>query len=283
MEIGEYALLVLTSPTLSGKLRPPTGPIYDRRPDALSEHAEALSAPPRDRAIALRGRPPRRKAFPRRRQLKDPAARARALHFFANHELLAIEILARALLVFPEAPKAWRRETLLTLRDEQIHLALYIERMSELGLNFGDLPLNDYLWRRALDCRRLQDFIAFFSLAVEGANIDHAHDFMQLFRELEDPRSAEVMSRILRDEIEHVRRGLRAYPEPEEGSLYQALCQDLIFPMSPGRCRGPQIHHAGRRAAGFDEAFLHSLEHEKHTMIDGRRPDGRSAHSANSR
>lgn len=45
--------------------------------------------------------------------------RGRLPHFFANHELLATEIMALARLRFPDAPAAVRGGVWQTLKDEQ--------------------------------------------------------------------------------------------------------------------------------------------------------------------
>src|SRR5450432_3882803 len=43
--------------------------------------------------------------FPKVDHLDQDSARGRILHFFANHELLAMELMALMLLKFPDAPK----------------------------------------------------------------------------------------------------------------------------------------------------------------------------------
>ena len=74
---------------------------------------------------------------PSRAKLIDEKERGRLLHFFANHELLATELMALALLKFPDAPASFRRGLLATLREEQIHTKLYIHRMKQCGVDFG--------------------------------------------------------------------------------------------------------------------------------------------------
>src|SRR4029077_16237708 len=85
--------------------------------------------------------------FPGVHLLEREQERGRLLHFFANHELLATELMALALLRFPEAPTAFRRGLYQTLKDEQAHTHLYLQRMRECGTHFGDLPVSGYFWR----------------------------------------------------------------------------------------------------------------------------------------
>lgn len=85
--------------------------------------------------------------FPVGRQFEDPRSCGHALHYFANHELLALEVMALVLLKFPDAPEAFRQGVSRTMGDEQRHLLLLINQMNALGVEFGELPVNDYFWR----------------------------------------------------------------------------------------------------------------------------------------
>ena len=73
---------------------------------------------------------------------RDPNNRAACLHRFAGHELLAVEIMAYALLKFPDAPPHFRKGLAHTLKEEQEHVRLYIKELTRLGIKFGDLPLS---------------------------------------------------------------------------------------------------------------------------------------------
>ena len=69
--------------------------------------------------------------FPNREQIEDEIQRGYVLHFFANHELLAMEIMALVLLLFPQAPKNFRMGIARTIIEEQKHMSLYLKRMKE--------------------------------------------------------------------------------------------------------------------------------------------------------
>ncbi|MEM7196545.1 MAG: DUF455 family protein, partial [Pseudomonadota bacterium] len=79
-------------------------------------------------------------------QLGDDKDRGRLLHFFANHELLAAELMALVLLKFPEAPADFRMGVARTLQEEQMHTRLYMKRLRECGVPFGSEPVNGFFW-----------------------------------------------------------------------------------------------------------------------------------------
>src|SRR5688500_12278533 len=69
--------------------------------------------------------------FPKQGRLHEVDKKAMALHSFANHELLAIEMMAAALLIYPhegEEGVRFKRGIVTALKDEQKHLKMYIQR-----------------------------------------------------------------------------------------------------------------------------------------------------------
>src|SRR5207248_771837 len=130
-----------------------------------------------------------RVAMPRATSLASPRKRAICLHFFANHELQALELMAFALLAWPAAPAGFRRGVAETLRDEQRHTALYLARMEELGLRFGEIPVTDYFWAQSKWWRTPLHYVAALSLGFEGGNLDRAPMYEELFRAAGDESS----------------------------------------------------------------------------------------------
>lgn len=273
LEITEYCLALLSGGSLAAKLQP-APELTDRQPAQYRDLGLKLQEPVRAGSLKFCRDRRRRHCFPKRKALEADLGRASALHFFANHELLAIEVLARALVIFPEAPKVWRWEALKTIEEEQRHLRMYIARMRQLGLDFGDFPLNDYIWKRGLDTQTFQDFMAFFSLALEGGNLDYSFEYMKVFEDIGDAESARLMGVILADEVQHVRRGLKVFDRARDAkkSQYQCFEESLIFPMTPARSRGRVIHSKARRAAGFTEDFVRALKSCPRTRSDHKRP-----------
>src|ERR1035441_6250890 len=105
MELHDFAEQVLFATTLDEKLQAPAT-ITDDRPGT-----PLLARSGGDGAAELRFKPQGsgKADFPGVRRLEREQERGRLLHFFANHELLATELMALALLRFPDAPAAFRR------------------------------------------------------------------------------------------------------------------------------------------------------------------------------
>lgn len=187
--------------------------------------------------------------------------RGRVLHAFANHELLALELLALAVLRFPEAPEALRRVWVSTLVDEQRHLGAYLDRMRACGVSFGDEPLSRFFWDALSGASDPLAFVCGLSLGLEQANLDFASEWGAAFARAGDSETAGVIQGVYRDEIRHVGHGVTwlARLKDPRSSDWDAWTGALRFPLTPARARGPRLDRAGRRAAGLDEAFVRRL------------------------
>ena len=268
MELREFAEQVLFATTLEEKLRSPAS-LTDEHPGA---QMLAPERPSRPAALIFKTQDAVKAAFPGVHRLEQPHERGRLLHFFANHELLATELMALVLLRFPDAPSAFRRAVLQTLKDEQEHTRLYLERMATCGIEFGDLPVSGYFWRAVSPMENPLDYVAGLSLTFEQANLDFARHFARDFATVGDDITAQLLERIYRDEIAHVACGLkwfRRWKNPEQND-WDAYCQQLKFPLSPQRAKGFALNIEGRRAAGLDPQFIAELDVYSHSK--GRTP-----------
>jgi uncharacterized ferritin-like protein (DUF455 family) len=258
MELREFASQVLFATTLEEKLRCPAH-ITDEHPGLA---LVTPSAPGRPAELQFKVTGTARDHFPGPRNLEQPRERGQLLHFFANHELLATELMALVLLKFPNAPAAFRKGVLQTLKDEQEHTRLYLQRMRDCGIHFGELPVSGYFWRSVSTMENPLDYVSSLCLTFEQANLDFAQHFAKTFAQVGDQPTAQLLEKIYRDEIGHVAYGLkwfRRWKNPDE-SDWDAFCRQLKFPLSPQRAKGITLNVAGRRAAGFDPQFIAQLD-----------------------
>ena len=201
MEIRELAETVLFGDTLEHKLTP-AGRLTDERPGRPVKSPDAPGRPPE---LALdRWSETGRVAFQEVRSLERDEDRGLVLHFFANHELMAAELMALVLLKFPDAPARFRRGVARTLLDEQEHLRLYLERIRGAGVAFGQIPVSDFFWRAIAPMPTPLDFVTRLSLTLEQANLDYAPHYQRLFDELGDAGTAAGLE-IANEQIEETR------------------------------------------------------------------------------
>ena len=253
--VDAFARRALLSESLGEKLR-------DGGPSTLSAAGKPLT-------VARPGRPPglafagRREAppMPKPGSLRDPAKRAVAHHIMANHELQALEVMAATVLKHPEAPPAFRLGVAEIMRDEQRHTRMHAARAAKLGVPFGTLPVNGYIWEKAREFACVLDYVAGLPLVFEGANLDHTVELAEAFDAAGDGRSADVMRRIHDDEVRHVAFGIEWLRrlKPEAAGDWQTFVRHLHFPVRAERARGRRFNAESRRAAGMDEEMIRRL------------------------
>ena len=258
MNLHDYAQQLLFGETIADKLFQPQKlvacstkprllkfPSYPNRPDKLSLQTRS-----------------QRWQFPSPKKMEEDKQRGYALHFFANHELLAIELMALCILRFPDTPFHFRRGLAHIIQEEQQHLRLYINRSKELGVELGEIPVNAFFWNSLKDMTCPLEFIAGMSLTFEQANLDHSIYFQHLFKQIGDTKSADIMTQVYQDEIRHVRHGVRWLREwKEDGeSDFSTQSKHLRKPLTMMRAKGKIFDKKGRKEAGLKDEYIQSLQ-----------------------
>ena len=258
IQLQDFAKQVLFGETLEEKLSFPRSEIIDTLPGSPIKTPRKLSRPHH-----LRLHEDGVKAnHPSNAKLVDERERGRLLHFFGNHELLATELMALVLLKFPEAPSSFRLGVLETLKEEQIHTQLYIHRMKQCGVEFGELPLSDYFWKSVSSMEDPLDYVTRLSLTFEQANLDYSFEYKKTFESVGDDVTAGLLDRIYRDEIQHVGFGLKWFRRWKDSGRtdWEVFRKRLVFPLSPSRAKGSRYNIDGRIQAGLDDAFISDLQ-----------------------
>lgn len=210
--------------------------------------------------------------MPKAASFADPARRGVAHHLMANHELQAAEVMAMMLLAFPEAPTEFRMGLASVLRDEQRHTKMHARRAAELGVPFGSLPVNGYIWSKSRAFRSVLDYLAGIPLTLEQRNLDHSLEFESWFLAVDDTKGAAIVRTIHDDEIRHVAFGLEWLRrlKPSERSDFDAWSDHLHWPLRPEKAIGARFDRESRVAAGLDDDFLNRLESE-FTRMEGQK------------
>jgi uncharacterized ferritin-like protein (DUF455 family) len=248
--IQRWAWDYVRATTLDAKLAPP--PVPDAwETNAPVRRLEAPGRPPELRIVAKAAKT---------RGLRSPHGRARALHTFLHHELQAAELMAWAVLAYPDSPVEFRTGLVRIALDEIRHMHMYAKEIARLGHSVGDFTVRDWFWERVPRCPDAASFVAAMGLGFESANLEHTASYAARFREAGDEEGARIQEIIGLEEIAHVRFGARWF-ETFTGSVdFDRWKAALPAPLSPLLMRGRPIHRAARRRAGQPEAFLDQLD-----------------------
>lgn len=258
--VMDWAKQLLLAPDLASKL----STLSITAPMGIWDSSFRLpSTPGRDDRLAFSDK---KIKFPKQNALDRALPRAQAIHSFANHELLAIEMMASALLIYPHSetnPESirYKRGIMSALRDEQKHLTLYIKRIQELGYDFGDFPLNDFFWRQMDRLKTPASFLSLMALTFESANLDFALFYEEKFREVGDFQTADVLKIVFEDEITHVALGAHWLSNWKGNeTLWNYYRTTLPFPITPARSRGLVFRPETRLKAGLPQDWINELQ-----------------------
>jgi uncharacterized ferritin-like protein (DUF455 family) len=251
--VERWAWDYVTTTSLEHKLAPPPPPsTWSPTP-----HRWLLERPGRPPALAPREG---RKKAVRPGALKDDGKRAEVLHTFLHHELQAAELMAWALLAFPETPLAFRKGLLGICLDEVRHLGLYRDHLVTLGHPFGSFPIKDWFWERVPGpAITPAHFVARLGIAFEGGNLDHGARFVHAFESAGDPRAAAIQAQICDEEVAHTAFALHWFRVFTGDVDFERWRAHLPEPISPSMTRGTPLNLEARRRAGYPAAFLDVL------------------------
>lgn len=248
--VERWAWDYVLSCSLAHKLEPPAPP------EAWCEAPSAIR-------LGSPGRPPELRVVARAERLRSlatPRGRARAMHTFLHHELQAAELMAWALLAFPDTPREFKQGLLRIALDETRHMRMYAAELARLGHGIGDFPVRDWFWQRVPSCPDPASFVAVMGLGLESANLDHAATFAAAFRDAGDEEAARVQELVGFEEIAHVRFGARWFTSFTGELSFERWRRALPPPLSPLLMRGKPLGRDARAKAGQPAPFLDELE-----------------------
>lgn len=281
MKLSELTRSILFGEELSEKLLKVQQIEFDEKTSPIIELKDLPKFPARSKKIQFTGKQVR---FPKGGFHLDEK-KAIALNSFANHELLAIEMMAAALAIYPhhtDELKRFKRAVLVSLRDEQKHFQLYVKRLQQLGYNFGDFPLNDFFWRQMPQLDTPSKYLAVMSLTFEAANLDFAKCYRDIFTEYDDHKTASILNIVYEDEITHVQLGAHYLGLwKKDKSLWKYYLENLPFPLTPARAKGKVFDESGRKKAKLDDDFIQIIKSYQGDFQITKRKEWGDKHSFN--
>ncbi len=264
------------------------------RTDSLPSVASAirgalLTADPRAKAFAARkvardwrlGRlafhfdavMPDRPAWPDRPELLAPRemprrgrgsrhGRIALWHAIAHIEFVAIDLaLDMAGRFGAEMGECFVEDFLSVAADEAMHFALLARKLRSLGSHYGALPAHAGLWEAAESTSGdVSARLAVVPMALEARGLDVTPATLERIRSQGDAHGARILTRILDDEIRHVRIGTSHFvafcrrigktPENQWKLMVQKHLRGVVR---------PPFNDSARLAAGLSRSFYGTL------------------------
>lgn len=191
--------------------------------------------------------------FLARRGLGSQAGRIALLHSLAHIEFNAINLALDAVYRFRDMPIDYVTQWLKVASDEGEHFLLLLNRLRELGSDYGELNAHTGLWDMAL--RTDHDVLVRMALVpriLEARGLDVAPPMIKKLQAQGDSDSADILQRIYTDEITHVLIGNRWFRHVcDERDLDGAsVFRDLLAGPSSAYLRSP-FNDEARLQAGF--------------------------------
>jgi len=217
----------------------------------------AIDEPP-----AIPGRPAKPDLVPPlqvgRRSMGTPEGRAMLIHALAHIEFNAVNLALDALWRFPGLPEQYYLDWLRVADEEALHFTMLNAHLGTLGYTYGDFPGHDSLWEMV--AKTSGDALARMALVprtLEARGLDAIPPLRAKIAQAGDLAAAQILDRLLVDEVGHVEIGNRWYLHLclQRGLEPIATYDDLTVQYKAPVLKGP-FNIEGRRQAGFSEAEL---------------------------
>lgn len=196
-----------------------------------------------------------------KRRLGTAAGRAALIHAIAHIEFNAINLALDAVARYAHLPVSYYQDWFAVAVEESLHFSMLVEHLAGMGHAYGDWPAHDGLWEAAR--KTVHDPLARMALVprvLEARGLDVTPGMRARLAAAGDERAAEILDRILRDEIGHVAVGNRwfYYLCAERGCEPHATFIELCAALGQQLPR-PPFNTDARLAGGFSALELAAL------------------------
>ena len=200
--------------------------------------------------------PPNR--MPKRGKFGSQRARVALWHSLAHIEFVAIDLaLDMAGRFGAEMGEEFVTDFLSVAADEAMHYALLDRKLKSLGSHYGALPAHGGLWEAAHTTRHdIAARLAIVPMVLEARGLDVTPSTLERVEAAGDANGAKILSRILDDEIRHVRFGTKHFLRVADSRDEQPerLWKSLVREHFRGVVK-PPFNDSARLAAGLSRDF----------------------------
>ena len=201
-------------------------------------------------------RPPNK--MPKRGKFGSERSRIALWHSLAHIEFVAIDLALDMAGRFGEdMGQEFVTDFLSVAADEAMHFALLDRKLKTLGSHYGALPAHGGLWEAAHMTRHdVAARLAIVPMVLEARGLDVTPSTLERARATGDENGAKILSRILDDEIRHVRFGTKHFLRVAEsrGEQPTTLWKSLVREHFRGAIK-PPFNDSARLAAGLSRDF----------------------------
>jgi uncharacterized ferritin-like protein (DUF455 family) len=195
----------------------------------------------------------------KKRNINTHDGKINMLHALAHIEFNAINLALDAIWRFANMPKNYYLDWLKVAYEESIHFTLLNTYLQKLGMNYTDIVVHRGLWNMAIKTKHnLLARLAMVPRTLEARGLDMAPMIYQKLIDANDTEGAEILARILHDELEHVLIGNKWYEYlcHEKNIDPSAHYEQLILEYDAPKPSKP-INQLGRLNSGF---YPHEIE-----------------------
>jgi len=205
--------------------------------------------------------PPAR--MPKRGRGNSERGRIALWHALAHIEFVAIDLaLDMAGRFGAQMGEPFVADFLGVAADEAMHFSLIARHLSTMGSHYGALPAHDGLWSAAAATSHdVAARLAVVPMVLEARGLDVTPATLTRVRDSGDCVGARILSRILDDEIVHVRIGTTHFvaEAKRRGETAEILWKSLVEQHFRGAIK-PPFNDSARSAAGLSRSFYGALE-----------------------
>lgn len=209
------------------------------------------------------GRPPAPELLPPSRMPKrgrggSERARIALWHSLAHIEFVAIDLaLDMAGRFGAEMGRGFVSDFLAVAADEAMHFALIERHLGTMGAHYGVLPAHGGLWDAARKTAHdVAARLAVVPMVLEARGLDVTPATLERVEASGDSRGAKILSRVLDDEIAHVRYGSTHFIAlaTARGESPENLWKSLVARHFGGAIK-PPFNDSARLEAGLPRSF----------------------------
>ena len=214
------------------------------------------------------GRPDRPELLPPNRMPKrgkggSERARIALWHSLAHIEFVAIDLaLDMAGRFGAEMGRDFVSDFLTVAADEAMHFALIERHLATMDSHYGALPAHSGLWDAARETAHdVAARLAVVPMVLEARGLDVTPATLERVRASGDSRGAKILSRILDDEIAHVRCGSTHFIALAgiRDESAENLWKSLVARHFKGAVK-PPFNDSARLEAGLPRSFYAGVE-----------------------